>query len=338
MSNERWDLFISHASEDKASLVAPLAERLAMFGVKVWYDAFALSLGDSLSRSIDKGLAESRYGLVVLSKAFFAKQWPEYELRGLTAKEIAGGKVILPVWHDVTRDDVIKFSPSLADKVAHVYDGRSVTKLAVSIIKVVRPDLGKHIHKRMAYLELRAESETVKVNAQDIKIPPVRHDKLPQQLIRRIRLIRVALLPVYPKSMQFWVEGFQRDSHPSKEVSIWEHLASVWLEFWMINSLTAEQRRSVFNFLLSMSSNKEVSQMRELIDLPDDMLDALETMWRQSYPLYEFEHENSFDAVNDSEQDSDVPEWIQEMDKEIFPRDVPDVLIRELIDEDRNAS
>lgn len=92
-----YDAFISHASEDKASLVRPLARALRKMGFHIWFDEFELKVGDSLRQSIDKGLVNSRYGIVVLSKAFFAKNWPEYELNALTAREIEGRKVILPV-------------------------------------------------------------------------------------------------------------------------------------------------------------------------------------------------------------------------------------------------
>src|ERR1051325_3546199 len=113
-----YDAFICHASEDKDDLVRPLAEGLMKLGHKIWYDEFQLRVGDSLRRSIDKGLARSRFGNVVLSPSFFAKNWPQYELDGLVAKEVVGGKVILPVWHRVTKDDVIGYSPTLADRVA----------------------------------------------------------------------------------------------------------------------------------------------------------------------------------------------------------------------------
>lgn len=71
---KEWDVFISHASEDKDSFVRPLAEALAQLGVRVWYDEFTLNLGDSISRSIDKGLASSQFGLVVLSESFISKK------------------------------------------------------------------------------------------------------------------------------------------------------------------------------------------------------------------------------------------------------------------------
>ncbi|MFB2713485.1 toll/interleukin-1 receptor domain-containing protein [Aeromonas veronii] len=111
-------MFISHASEDKAGFVKPLADELIELGVSVWYDEYTLRIGDSLRRSIDKGLAESKYGLIILSKAFFEKNWTQYELNGLVVKEMEGNKVILPIWHNITKDEIMRLSPSLVDKVA----------------------------------------------------------------------------------------------------------------------------------------------------------------------------------------------------------------------------
>jgi len=113
-----WDVFISHASEDKESFVHPLAEELTRLGLRVWYDKFTLKLGDSLREKIDYGLRYSRFGVVVLSPYFFSKDWPKKELDGLVAMEVDGRKVILPVWHNVTRDDVAKYSPILAGRLA----------------------------------------------------------------------------------------------------------------------------------------------------------------------------------------------------------------------------
>jgi hypothetical protein len=113
-----YDVFISHASEDKATFARPLAERLTSLGLKVWLDEFELTIGDSLRRSIDRGLESSRFGVVILSHDFFRKEWPNKELDGLVAREDGKSKVILPVWHGVTREDVGKFSPTLADKLA----------------------------------------------------------------------------------------------------------------------------------------------------------------------------------------------------------------------------
>ncbi len=112
------DLFISHAGEDKDLVARPLAVELAARGWKVWLDEVQLTLGDSLSSGIDEALVRSRFGVVVLSRAFFGKPWPRRELEGLTAREVAAGsKVILPVWHDVDERYLVQQSPVLADKV-----------------------------------------------------------------------------------------------------------------------------------------------------------------------------------------------------------------------------
>lgn len=118
MKEQLWDLFISHASEDKNEIARPPAEKLRDAGLRVWYDEFSLKLGDSFRRSIEKGISESKYGVVILSPNFFAKEWPQRELDSLTAREIDSGKIILPIWHNVTRKDVVRFSPNLADKLA----------------------------------------------------------------------------------------------------------------------------------------------------------------------------------------------------------------------------
>lgn len=115
---KQWDAFICHASEDKKDFVDEFAGRLHDSGLAVWYDAFSLKLGDSLRRKIDEGLAKSRYGIVILSKNFFAKEWPQNELDGLMSREISGTKVILPIWHKITADEVRQHSPILAGRVA----------------------------------------------------------------------------------------------------------------------------------------------------------------------------------------------------------------------------
>lgn len=115
---KQYDFFISHASEDKEDIVRALADALVNNGFKVWYDEFELRIGDSLRKSIDRGLINSRYGIVIISPSFIKKNWTEYELNGMVAREMDGHKVILPIWHKITKDEVLKFSPTLVDKMA----------------------------------------------------------------------------------------------------------------------------------------------------------------------------------------------------------------------------
>jgi hypothetical protein len=134
---KNWDVFISHASEDKESFVQPLVAALEAEGIQVWYDRSTLTLGDSLRRKIDEGLLNSRFGVVVLSKSFFAKEWPQKELDGLVALEDGREKVILPVWHEVTRSDVARYSPLLAARVA-VPSDRGIDAVAKEILTAIR--------------------------------------------------------------------------------------------------------------------------------------------------------------------------------------------------------
>lgn len=134
----KYDVFISHASEDKDDLVRPLAIALQDEGLNVWYDEFELRIGDSLRQKIDKGLANSRFGIVVLSKSFIKKGWTNYELDGIVTKANSGEQVILPIWHDITKQEVLDYSPSMADKVARNTAIYTVEEIAAEIAEVIR--------------------------------------------------------------------------------------------------------------------------------------------------------------------------------------------------------
>lgn len=132
-----FDLFISHASEDKEAIARPLYAALTAAGVSVWFDEAELRLGDSLRRKIDDGLTRCRYGVVILSPRFFAKPWPQRELDGLVARETASGEeAILPIWHDVDHNAVLKYSSPLADRFAgRTQDG--IPALVAEILRVL---------------------------------------------------------------------------------------------------------------------------------------------------------------------------------------------------------
>lgn len=111
---KKWDVFVSHASEDKETVAVPLTAALRSRGIRVWLDKFELQIGDSLRAKIDEGLANCRHGVVVLSENFFRKHWTGIELDGIFAnREISGGE-ILPIWYGVNKSRVRQFSPSLA--------------------------------------------------------------------------------------------------------------------------------------------------------------------------------------------------------------------------------
>ncbi|HKQ50631.1 MAG TPA: toll/interleukin-1 receptor domain-containing protein [Phycisphaerae bacterium] len=133
-----YDIFVSHASEDKDSVVKPLTDELLRRGLRVWVDYKELRLGDRLRQRIDDGLSRSRFGVVIVSPRFFAKRWPQTELDGLVALELADGrKRILPIWHDIDYEGVTRYSPSLAGRLASEWSAGAM-KVADAIEQAIR--------------------------------------------------------------------------------------------------------------------------------------------------------------------------------------------------------
>jgi len=137
-SIEVYDVFISHASEDKDEVVRPLAAALQSEGLKVWYDEFELRIGDSLRRKIDRGLACSRFGLVILSPSFISKGWANYELDGIVARTTSGEQILLPIWHKLTKKEVMDYSPSLADRLARNTATYTIEEIAEEISELIK--------------------------------------------------------------------------------------------------------------------------------------------------------------------------------------------------------
>ncbi|HVF05260.1 MAG TPA: DUF1883 domain-containing protein [Frankiaceae bacterium] len=137
LGGQTWDVFISHASEDKTAVARPLRDALTRMGISVWLDEAQMRIGHSLRRKIDDGIRSSRFGVVVLSEAFFRKGWTNHELDGLVTRTVAGEQSLLPIWHDLTADHVRAFSPSLADKVAMSTAEFTIEEIAEQIAAVV---------------------------------------------------------------------------------------------------------------------------------------------------------------------------------------------------------
>jgi len=137
--SEEYDVFISHASEDKKDFVDGLYQELVNRGVKVWYDAMCIKWGDSLRSKIDEGLRKSRFGIVIISNDYIRKGWTQYELDGLFQREMTGGKTILPIWHKITKDEVQAFSPTLAGRKALNTAMLSTEEIATELINLLPP-------------------------------------------------------------------------------------------------------------------------------------------------------------------------------------------------------
>ena len=133
-----FDVFISHTSEDKEDIVRPLAETLRAGGLSVWFDEFEMKIGDSLRQKIDKGIANSRFGIVVFSRAFLGRGWPEYELDGIVTQSVSGKQILLPIWHNISKREVMEYSPSLANRLARSTSTQTVEEISAEIIELIR--------------------------------------------------------------------------------------------------------------------------------------------------------------------------------------------------------
>lgn len=188
----RWDVFICHASEDKASVARPLAKQLQLAGLAVWLDEFELRIGDSLLGRIDSGLASSRFGVVIFSPAFITKKWGPQELRGMFALEKPGETRILPVWHDVDANTILEYSPMLADRHAATTSGGMDPVADAIVEQVLRdPDSSAVVSARL----VRRTASAVENNDVSALAVLIQHNP---QLIRRMSYAQRKSLRVIP--------------------------------------------------------------------------------------------------------------------------------------------
>ena len=281
---KKYDLFISHASEDKDAIVRPLATLLERMSVRVWYDEFSLQLGDSLTASIDKGLQESRYGLLVLSKAFLAKRWPEYEYRSLMTREIDGERVILPLWYDVTKEDVKNFSLYLADIKALPISSRNLGMVIPAILKVVRPDIFLELRMRGVLRKAVAEGSPEVVMMSEIKRATTKQSKLTKQQLIRSKAVYYGIGRHLKRDFDDYVDQYELDVVPERELQSWEIMNACYLEMLERHAnATGRDREDYFKVLVALSVGwAEIAG----VQLSDGEIEELGTLWEENY--YEF--------------------------------------------------
>lgn len=252
-----WDLFVSHASEDKDDIVKPLVQELESYGLKVWYDEFELKIGDSLSESIDKGIIHSKNGLLIISKSFLNKNWTDYELKSFIMKETEQGGNILPIWHNVTKKDMMNRSLFLADKFA-LSSSIGVKKLAIKILQKIRPDiLSSYALKsavRNAYAEEKGKSE--KVSIEELRDGKIVHKSLPNYIVASSFLISQIFSDVWDSDFNDFIENLARDWDYDREFFIWNVITSSYLMFIRNNKISfddTKKKRKVFGDLVNLS-------------------------------------------------------------------------------------
>jgi TIR domain len=250
----QWDVFISHATEDKKDFVKGLVHKLNSTGAKVWYDEFSLKIGDSLSKSLDQGLSNSLFGLIIISPNFINKGWTDYELRSFINREVGYKKVILPIWHNITKEEVQKFSPFLADKFALNTATNSLDEITLKILEVVRPDIFENLQRHLQYEKIIREGEKRLSTPDDVFHSILFHPKLPVDITNRIELMHKILGKPSGIPLKKTIENFKRDMHPEKELKIWEAMAVAFLEIVETYKIEAtDAKAEVFKLLLGYS-------------------------------------------------------------------------------------
>mgnify|MGYP000918029387 CR=1 FL=1 len=275
-----YDVFISHASEDKESIVKPLVKCLQSYGVKVWYDEFTIKPGDRISMEIRIGLSKSKQGIIVLSKNFINKSegWPGHELGGLLAKKMNKNSKLIPIWHDVNEEDILEYDPSLMDIKGLNSRELSINEICLEIIEVVRPDIYEDIHRITSFKKMIKKTEPKMMKINEIKQGPIRHKKLPKALTTRINLIYKTLAEVHSGSIEEFIDGFKRDIDPSQEIEIWERIAIQFDAATKERDLSIEKKKEVFELLLKNSLGFDIKDFKfkhltkkDIYNLSDDL-------------------------------------------------------------------
>lgn len=109
------DVFLCHAWDDRRGIATELCELLVAAGVSVWFSEKDIVLGQPFLREIDRGLAKSRTGLVLVTPALLKR----VDSRGVSDKELSellARDLLIPVVHETTYDELRKVSPLLASR------------------------------------------------------------------------------------------------------------------------------------------------------------------------------------------------------------------------------
>lgn len=140
----RWDYFISHASEDKSLIAAPLAHYLTSASFNTWYDDFNLNVGDPLTDTINRGLEDSAFGIILLSPHFLSREWPQHELETFLQPEVEQRSRVLPVWHQIGAADLKHRFPQLVDRKA-ADTKKGLQAVAEELVRASLPDRAKDL-------------------------------------------------------------------------------------------------------------------------------------------------------------------------------------------------
>ncbi|MES2394430.1 MAG: toll/interleukin-1 receptor domain-containing protein [Bacteroidota bacterium] len=277
---KKWDVFISHSSEDKDTLVRELANMLDNLGVKVWYDEFSLKVGDSLTQKIDEGLIDSNFGIVIISNAFLNKKWTDYEYRSLLSKEDNFKKVILPIWHNITHAEVKSFSLYLADKFALDTTKVNLQEIAKKLLEIIRPDLHENLSRLLLYKKLLSEAKSEFVKISDLKWGEKKRENLSPGQVNRIKGYFYSIGQLFGTDIENTLNCYLYDTNPEREIQTWEIMNVTFIEYVKqekITDLNLKKEVAKQIVLISMGTLSEKTK------LSVEQLTRLYEIWKENF-------------------------------------------------------
>lgn len=134
-----YDVFLSHSSLDKDSHVSELSNELEERGLRVFEDTKVFKVGDSQIDQMNKGILNSKAVVLFISKNFFSSKWSQYEFKAFLNRHVKEDTLpLLPIWHNVTYEEVFEFNPFLADKFALSTEQYSITEIAKLLYEAIK--------------------------------------------------------------------------------------------------------------------------------------------------------------------------------------------------------
>lgn len=111
-----YDVFVSHANADKTDYVNELKLSLDKLNINIFYDKDSLEWGDNWKNRIYEGVEKAEFAIIVISENFFDREWTEKKLTEFLSRQNRNGqKIILPILHNITIEQLQKKYPDVAD-------------------------------------------------------------------------------------------------------------------------------------------------------------------------------------------------------------------------------
>lgn len=113
---KEYDVFLSHANDDKGEIVDELYTSLKSLGINIFYDKTAIEWGDNWKERILEGTKKAEFAIIVISTNFFDREWTEKELSEFLSRQNQNKqKIILPILHKITIEQLRNQYPTVAD-------------------------------------------------------------------------------------------------------------------------------------------------------------------------------------------------------------------------------